>query len=645
MKKRIGKRLAWLLSMCMMALLLPMTALATSKDDFKPGSAVSIDSVRVPAHDFTSANRLPMTGYFEKSLTVNNFPRTAKIYIPSGAPIRPYFTVISVPDGVVTEEFLLKSGWKALADQKNEGLFVLEPGKNGWGKANEELAYVTDAMNFFYNPVDAKTTDTSNNKYFSIFGENYLVGYGNGAPALEAWAAANPLRVISQAYVDSKGLTSDYFKQFYTKEFGGKNGAYNEIIFPAGFEKITYDEVVLPTWYINPDNSTISDSLNYWKNANDCVTTPVKDKKLGYVYKQNNPSSRWMTSYSGSISKVAITYKKANSWNNKNFTGQIYNFLAYYSRYENAVAYANQLVVRADYDKLGVEIKTMIVNGQPREYMVYVPDSAKKLWGDKAPVMFVFPGDSQTDRVFLDATQWWKVADEKGFVFAIICEQYNKSSVAVSHKDKDLFYQALREEILKNYKVDATRVYATGQSAGSMISQSFAVGKPEYFAAVASTSGPAAPDSTGILTMMEGTKFAASNKMIPSYLIYGTGDLSMLKGDLWDSETNSLDDWAKYRLNANGFTLSSDDEAKGVISGWFGRFKTWTWSKNIGKENVELVKLSRNIYRSHNCTFEEMPMLWDFLEHYSFEKDKDNNIVRYYSPSGFKVAGDKVKIN
>jgi len=37
--------------------------------------------------------------------------------------------------------------------------------------------------------------DDFNNKFFSIFGEHYLVGYGNGAPALEAWAAANPLKV------------------------------------------------------------------------------------------------------------------------------------------------------------------------------------------------------------------------------------------------------------------------------------------------------------------------------------------------------------------------------------------------------------------------------------------------------------------
>jgi hypothetical protein len=39
-----------------------------------------------------------------------------------------------------------------------------------------------------------------------------------------------------------------------------------------------------------------------------------------------------------------------------------------------------------------------------------------------------------------------------------------------------------------------------------------------------------------------------------------------------------------------------------------------------------------------------MPMLWDFLEHYSYEVDENNNVTRYYSESGFKNAGDKVQI-
>ena len=135
-----------------------------------------------------------------KSFVVGSTTRTAKIYIAAHAPIRTYFTVIAVPDGYTTEQFLRKSGWKDIADQAQEGLFILEPGAGGWGSATDESAYVTAAMSFYIS-----------NGYFSIFGEHYLVGYGAGAPPLEAWAAANPLKVISQVYVDSKGLPASHF--------------------------------------------------------------------------------------------------------------------------------------------------------------------------------------------------------------------------------------------------------------------------------------------------------------------------------------------------------------------------------------------------------------------------------------------------
>src|SRR5207249_3979365 len=150
-----------------------------------------------PAYDYSRANKLPreMTGYWTKSFDIAGTTRTAKVYISAETPIRSYYTVFAVPDGDDTSDFLQTSGWRDVADQREEGLFVLEPGPGGWAAAEDEAAYVGAAISFFQA-----------NNYFSIFGEHYIVGYGAGAPVLEAWAVANPLRVIAQAYVDSAGL-------------------------------------------------------------------------------------------------------------------------------------------------------------------------------------------------------------------------------------------------------------------------------------------------------------------------------------------------------------------------------------------------------------------------------------------------------
>jgi poly(3-hydroxybutyrate) depolymerase len=601
----------------------------------QPPTARSLDDRPYPAYDYSRANKLPaeMTGYWEKSFDVDGVARTAKVYIPAETPIRSYYTVIAVPDGVNTAEFLQKAGWIDMAERREEGLFVLEPGEGGWGSYEDEITYVNTAMAFY-----------TANGYFSIFGENYFVGYAAGAPPLEAWAVANPLRVISQVYLDSKGLSTDYIEQYAPIEYGGENGTfYLPIEFPAEFEKITMSETVLPTWYINPKRSA-ADSIAYWKASNDCVFRGRRHKDYGKVYVQNDPSERWMTSYMGSISKVAVLHRPVSYWD-KNTQGDIQQFMYCYSRYENAVAYGNQLVIRANYEELGIKIDTMMVDGEIREYMIYAPESAATIWGDAAPVMFVWAGNSQTDKVFIDATAWWKVAQKEGIILVLPCEQYSSSSISVSHKNNDLFFQQLREVVLDNYDADPTRVYSTGQSAGSMASQGFAVAKPEYYAAVASTSGPAYPDAEGNVRIdgLSGDATPASYEMIPNYIIYGAGDISFFGGSLWDSEVNDLDHWAEYFLSVNG-SLPLGNGADFIVSGWHDRFNTWTWTKDFGGIEVPVFQVTKDLFRSHNCIHEEMPMLWEYVRHFSSEVDAQGNVTRFYSPSGFEVAGDTVRI-
>lgn len=99
------------------------------------------------------------------------------------------------------------------------------------------------------------------NRYFSIYGLHYLVGYGAGAPALEARAVAHPLRVIGQVYLDSPGLSETYLSAHAGLEFDGTtDGPYTNVVFPDGYDLVRYDETVLPTWYIHPDQDSIAAS-------------------------------------------------------------------------------------------------------------------------------------------------------------------------------------------------------------------------------------------------------------------------------------------------------------------------------------------------------------------------------------------------
>lgn len=609
----------------------PANALATENSPL--GEAKSLDNRAYPAYDYSRANKLPreMTGYWEKSFDISGTVRTAKVYISPETPIRSYFSVIAAPDGVDTAEFLDKTGWRDTADQREEALFVLEPGPQGWADAIAEASYVEAAMNFYQA-----------NQYFSIFGEHYLVGYGSGGPALEAWAVAHPLKVIAQVYLDSQGLPEQYLDRIGAQEFDGDtDDGYTTVVFPDGFSLIRYDETVLPTWYINPKPRSITSSLSYWKSANDTTRHGVTSHPLGTVYQQEPRSRRWMTSYAGSISQVAVL-DRPTSYSSTRTTRQIVAFLTYYTRYENFFAYSNQLYERADYSRLNVQVKTMIVEGFIREYSVYVPKAARQIWGAQAPVVFVWPGNSQTDKVYFDAAAWWKVAEQQGCILVTICEQYSNTSVSVSHSASNTFFQQLRDVIIQDYSVDPTRFYSTGQSAGSMLSQSFAIAKPEYFAAVATTSGPASPDASSNV-VIDGVAYSASGQMIPNYMIYGYGDLSSVAGDLWDDTQNGLDSWAAYHLRVNDLELADVDRRDGALSGEHDRFQTWTWRQPTTR--VPVLKLTKNNFRSHNTMAEESPLQWSFLRHYSREMDGSGRTVRYYSPSGFRMPGDKIAIS
>jgi hypothetical protein len=563
---------------------------------------VSLDDAPVPAYDFQRANKLPMTGYFVKSFDVNGTNRTAKFYLAATAPVRTFFTVLAVPEGYSTTEFLVASGWLDLADLHEEGLVLLEPGPGGWSDPGTEQDYIGSVMNFY-----------SRNDYFSIFGISYLAGYGKGGSALEAWSAEHPLLVVSQAFVNIESQDEAYYRRFDSMYMEGSASGYTSMDIPDDV-RFAYSDVPVPTLFVQKDPGKISEGLSYWKNANDVVDQSATDPDylLGAkVFLQSGDSDAWATAYTGPISKVAVL-ETGTDMLDPQLSAMLYGFLTEYVSYDNTTAYGNHLAPRKAYG----EIRTMLVQDEVREFQVYVPGSAQRLWPEGAPVVFIFAGNSQTDKVFFHNTLWWKIADAEGCILVIPCETYSSSSTSVSHAHTGAYYEKLAGYITEHYRVDPARFYATGQSAGSFAVQGFGITNPEYFAAIASTSGLSYPsDESGFGRI---SKEDASYAMVPDYCIIGEGDIEMMTGTLWDGTENMLDGWAAYYLEANAAGPLGDGSNLQTA----GRFQTWTWNNRQG---FPVFKVGRTRYRAHNCIPAEMPLLWDFLKHWSY---KDG--VRYY---------------
>lgn len=641
-------------------------------------SATDLDSIETLEIDWSQAAQLPLTGYFTKSFDDG---RSVKVYIAEEASIRSYFTVVAVPDGVNTKEFLESEGWFALADAKGEGLFVLEPGKDGWGSAADESGYVNEAVGFLKGGKNAKGVAV-----FTTFGEFYLAGYGKGAAALELWAAENPIFVIAQAYVNGESAGEAALTAVASELYTGKSNSgdisdvLDATLKTVGIgAQMAPKDVPVPTWFAG-----YTGSETYWKNANDCESSPV-----GGVYYQRIDSDGYATAFANEQRKAAgethgLSQVKVSV--DKPSASDIYAFFVQFSRYDTTFAYSNALSSRLDYTaakvsaqqtaktaapvklsddtELYAQAESKITghgtvqvgifafsdnNGDgkndPREYLLYIPDG----FSDKElPVLIVFPGNTQTDIIFMDSTSWWTIAEKEGVALAFVCETYS-SPVAATHVDAKGYYQSLvtllKEKIDgKLANLDFSRIYATGQSLGSNTAQGFAMTNPEFFAAVATTSGTPIPKGhpdSGSFDPVMVTSTEPVGKLIPAMMITGQMDSgSMAKG--FDSPEDCM--WANYMLESNGFSCKFlPDTATGITELDSRHESLYTWSRTVDDVEIPLVQWAKCLLRPHNCYPSDMPILWDYLEHFSFEVAADGTVTRYYSASAF-AADDAVVI-
>lgn len=143
---------------------------------------------------------------------------------------------------------------------------------------------------------------------------------------------------------------------------------------------------------------------------------------------------------------------------------------------------------------------TLDVGGAKRWYLIYEPETYKA--GN--PAVLLLHGGTQSMRKIVSkgaggTNRWLDIADKEG-VLIVIPNGTNAEGVADGNKQmwNDLrvvkgklkpkaddvgFLSALLDEVIRTYKVDATRIYVTGASNGGMMTYRLLVDMPERFAA------------------------------------------------------------------------------------------------------------------------------------------------------------------
>ncbi len=141
------------------------------------------------------------------------------------------------------------------------------------------------------------------------------------------------------------------------------------------------------------------------------------------------------------------------------------------------------------------------VNGMQREYRLFTPAAPPA--GEMPLLIAVHGGSGREDR-FPQQTEFEALAEEQGLVIAYPLSELQPgnegewllNTAPESRHDLD-FMEALIDDISARHSIDATRIYGTGYSLGSMFTYELACHLSNRFAAVASHAGamPASPNS------------------------------------------------------------------------------------------------------------------------------------------------------
>ncbi|MCC2954431.1 hypothetical protein LK542_02245 [Massilia sp. IC2-477] len=152
------------------------------------------------------------------------------------------------------------------------------------------------------------------------------------------------------------------------------------------------------------------------------------------------------------------------------------------------------LVLAAGCGSALAQVSSLVHKEEKRRYIVYTPPSYAS---DTRPypVVFNFHGSGMSMAEQMLYTGMNRAADRHRFIVVYpkgIKEDWNVGfgQPYLGGSDDVGFTEALLAKLRKDYRIDASRVYATGLSRGGFFALRLAAELPQTFAAVASVGGP-----------------------------------------------------------------------------------------------------------------------------------------------------------
>ncbi len=446
-------------------------------------------------------------GVFEIPVAVGGKTRRMLAYVPADIRESTAGLMVLGENGKTADDLLENSGWREIAEQEEckEKLivFFLEPEDGVWhtgepyGKVDGDVAYI-----------DAAAFQAAQRYRFCVHeSKMYLTGCREGGVLANMAAAWNPAFYAGVATVGGSAVEESYLAAAGADFCTNLDGFADE----AHRKGIRKGEIPMPAWVIDdPETRTGTGGavLRYWRQA--CGTEPqprqVDPDQVEYFrtahtpYAPNQEKEAYRVCYS--------SLPHASAEDARRLQRRIWKDFLYRQRRWMSSPGGDLRVTEDPVRDAGMEYHYEEFDGWMREWYVYIPQAVRRHPGKKVPLVFAMHGYTCTGEIYAGNSGWHRVADKHGFVVVYPSALHGRVSMPAQGLDPDWaplpawnvfeegdrpdelrFFRHLLDRMLAEYPVDAERVFASGHSWGSLMTQMLGLGMTGRLAAIAPCSG------------------------------------------------------------------------------------------------------------------------------------------------------------
>ena len=479
------------------------------------------------------------SGTFELPVEYAGKKRRMLAYVPKDIRESTAGILVLGENGQTADDLLEHSGWCEIADTEEckERLivFFLEPENGSW---NTDEAYGTPDGDVAY--INAAALAAADRKLFCVHESKfYLVGCKEGGVLANMAAAYDPAFFAGVASVGGSAVSEQYLTdcgQAYALNLDGFED-------PEHRKNIRKQDIPMPAWII--DDPTVSTGtgdaiLTYWRNACEAEEgRQLSPDQYEYYrvketpYSSNQEKEAYRVCHS-SISGASEQYAKR-------LQRRIWKDFLYRQRRWMSSPGGELRMTKDPVRDLGMEYHYEEFDGWMREWYVYIPQSVRCNPDKKVPLVLAMHGYTCTGEIYAGNSGWYDVAERHGFIVVFPSALHAKVNMPEQglmpdwaplnawnvfleddRPDELKFFSFLLDKMIVEYPVDEHRVFATGHSWGSLMTEMLALGLTERFAAVAPCSGAF---FGGAYEKMTSLPYAAENGVqLPIWMFWGTDE-------------------------------------------------------------------------------------------------------------------------